>query len=83
MMIRDGCRAVGPTRLRSIRGPAPFMFSPRMMTNKWMKSFFLGREPSHGQFATLMDVVNQYDRHFGVGLSPKQKSDVGKYLKSL
>jgi len=36
-----------------------------------------------GRFATLLDVVNHYDAHFGLGLTNSQKSDLVEYLKSL
>jgi hypothetical protein len=36
-----------------------------------------------GRFATLMDVVNHYDRRFGLRLTPRQKADLVEYLKSL
>ena len=36
-----------------------------------------------GRFATLMDVVNHYDRHFGLHLTQRQKMDLVEYLKSL
>jgi cytochrome c553 len=36
-----------------------------------------------GRFATLMDVVNHYDRHMKLGLTPSQKADLVEYLKSL
>jgi hypothetical protein len=36
-----------------------------------------------GRFATLLDVVNHYDTHFGLGLSDAEKSDLVEYLKSL
>jgi hypothetical protein len=36
-----------------------------------------------GRFATLMDVVNHYDGHFDLGLTPTEKSDLVEYLKSL
>jgi hypothetical protein len=36
-----------------------------------------------GRFATLMDVVNHYDTHFGLGLTNREKSDLVEYLKSL
>ena len=36
-----------------------------------------------GRFATLMDVVNHYDRHSRLGLTPRQKADLVEYLKSL
>jgi hypothetical protein len=36
-----------------------------------------------GRFATLMDVVNHYDRHFSLGLSGAEKRDLIEYLKSL
>jgi hypothetical protein len=36
-----------------------------------------------GRFATLMDVVNHYDAHFGLGLTKQEKSDLVEYLKSL
>jgi hypothetical protein len=36
-----------------------------------------------GRFVTLMDVVNHYNTHFGLGLTDDQKSDLVEYLKSL
>jgi len=36
-----------------------------------------------GSAPTLFDVVNHYDRHFGLGLTAKQKTDLVEYLKSL
>jgi hypothetical protein len=36
-----------------------------------------------GRFATLMAVVNHYDRHFGLGLSGAEKGNLIEYLKSL
>ncbi len=36
-----------------------------------------------GRFATLNDVVNHYDTHFKLKLSPAEKHDLAEYLKSL
>jgi hypothetical protein len=36
-----------------------------------------------GRFATLDDVVNHYDNHFKLALTPEQKRDLVEYLKSL
>jgi hypothetical protein len=36
-----------------------------------------------GRFATLLDVVNHYDAHFGLGLSASEKEQLVEYLKSL
>ncbi len=36
-----------------------------------------------GRFATLADVVDHYDRTFGLGLTADEKSDLVQYLKSL
>ena len=36
-----------------------------------------------GSAATLLDVVNHYDRHFALKLTPAQKADLVEYLKSL
>lgn len=36
-----------------------------------------------GRFATLQDVVNHYDTLFSLGLTPREKSDLVEYLKSL
>jgi hypothetical protein len=36
-----------------------------------------------GRFATLLDVINHYDAHFGLGLSEAEKADLAEYLKSL
>ena len=34
-------------------------------------------------FGTLLDVVNHYDRHFGLRLSEQEKADLIEYLKSI
>ena len=36
-----------------------------------------------GRFATLPDVVEHYDQHFGLGLTPNQVNDLVEFLKSL
>jgi cytochrome c5 len=36
-----------------------------------------------GRFATLLDVVNHYDRVFRLGLTETEKSDLVEYLKSI
>jgi hypothetical protein len=36
-----------------------------------------------GRFATLLDVVEHYDAHFVLGLTPLEKSDLVEFLKSL
>lgn len=36
-----------------------------------------------GRFATLADVVNHYNNHFALQLSPSEKQDLTEYLKSL
>jgi hypothetical protein len=36
-----------------------------------------------GRFTTLMDVVNHYDKLFGLGLEDKEKNDLVEYLKSI
>jgi hypothetical protein len=36
-----------------------------------------------GRFATLMDVIDHYDVHFGLGLTNSEKSDLAEYLLSL
>jgi cytochrome c peroxidase len=36
-----------------------------------------------GRFANLIDVVNHYDQHFSLNLTPAEKSDLVEYLKSL
>jgi hypothetical protein len=36
-----------------------------------------------GRFASLMDVVNHYDRHFALGLSAGERADLVEFLKSL
>src|SRR5947199_961748 len=46
----------------------------------------LGHHPPYfhdGSAATLLDVVEHYDRFFGLGLSPQEKKDLVEYLKSL
>ncbi|HTF88656.1 MAG TPA: hypothetical protein VK843_09620 [Planctomycetota bacterium] len=36
-----------------------------------------------GRFATLLDVVNHYNQHFQLGLTPAEKNDLVEYLKSI
>ena len=36
-----------------------------------------------GRFATLLDVVNHYNTHFGLALTDQEKHDLIEYLKSL
>jgi len=36
-----------------------------------------------GRFATLLEVVNHYNAHFGLGLTAGEKRDLVEYLKSL
>lgn len=36
-----------------------------------------------GRFATLLDVINHYDKLFSLGLTDNEKSDLVEYLKSL
>jgi hypothetical protein len=36
-----------------------------------------------GQFPTLLDVVEHYDQHFGLGLTPSEKDDLVQYLLSI
>jgi len=36
-----------------------------------------------GRFATLLDVVKHYNRHFGLGLTQREMNDLVEYLKSL
>jgi hypothetical protein len=42
-----------------------------------------GRYYHDGRFATLLDVVNHYNTHFGLGLTAQEKLDLVEYLKSL
>jgi hypothetical protein len=42
-----------------------------------------GRYYHDGRFATLMDVVNHYDKLLSLGLTTQEKQDVIEYLKSL
>ena len=42
-----------------------------------------GRYYHDGRFATLLDVVNHYNRHFSLGLTTQEKIDLVEYLKSL
>jgi hypothetical protein len=36
-----------------------------------------------GRFASLRDVLDHYDAHFGLGLSAQEKADLAEYLKSI
>lgn len=48
-----------------------------------MKAENKGRFYHDGRFKTLLDVVNHYDKHFNLGLTDMEKSDLVEYLKSL
>jgi hypothetical protein len=48
-----------------------------------MKKSHKGGFYHDGRFATLADVVNHYDRHFGLRLSEQEKADLIEYLKSI
>jgi hypothetical protein len=48
-----------------------------------MKAANKGRYYHDGRFATLMDVMNHYDRLLHLGLTTQEKQDVIEYLKSL
>jgi hypothetical protein len=41
------------------------------------------RRSQSWRFATLRDVVNHYDAHFGLLLTERGKGDLVEYLKSL
>ena len=49
----------------------------------FMKSENKGRFYHDGRFKTLLDVVNHYDKAFGLGLTNPEKNDLVEYLKSL
>ena len=36
-----------------------------------------------GRFATLIDVINHYDRHFNLGLAEEEKRDLAAFVGSL
>ena len=36
-----------------------------------------------GRFATLLDVVNHYNRHFNLGLSEEEKRELAAFVASL
>ena len=48
-----------------------------------MKKSHKGGFYHDGRFATLQDVVNHYDRHFGTRLTEQEKADLIEYLKSI
>ena len=48
-----------------------------------MKKSHKGGFYHDGRFATLMDVVNHYDQHFGLRLSAQEKAELIEYLKSI
>jgi hypothetical protein len=37
----------------------------------------------HGRFETLSDVIDHYNKHFGLGLSHKDRRELIEYLTSL
>jgi hypothetical protein len=48
----------------------------------FMKAANKGRYYHDGRFATLLDVVNHYDRPLHLGLTSQEKRDLIEYLKS-
>ena len=64
----------GPAR-RYVTTPLRALFD----TNKIHKGGFY----HDGRFATLEDVVNHYDGHFKLRLTPEQKRDLIEFLKSI
>jgi hypothetical protein len=42
-----------------------------------------GRFYHDGRFATLIDVINHYDRHFNLGLTEEGKRDLAAFVESL
>jgi hypothetical protein len=36
-----------------------------------------------GRFATLIDVINHYDRHFDLSLTEDEKRDLAAFVESL
>jgi mono/diheme cytochrome c family protein len=48
-----------------------------------MKQIHKGGFYHDGRFATLVDVVDHYDKHFALKLSDQEKRDLIEYLKSL
>jgi mono/diheme cytochrome c family protein len=68
-------------------GTEPF-YAARSATGRYRTSPLRGiwQHPPYfhdGSAATLLDVVNHYDQHFGLNLSAKQKVDLVEFLKSL
>jgi cytochrome c peroxidase len=68
-------------------GTEPF-YAARSATGRYRTSPLRGiwQHPPYfhdGSAATLLDVVNHYDQHFGLNLSAKQKADLVEFLKSL
>ena len=68
-------------------GTEPF-YAARSATGMYRTSPLRGiwQHPPYfhdGSAATLLDVVNHYDRRFGLNLSEKQKADLVEFLKSL
>jgi mono/diheme cytochrome c family protein len=68
-------------------GTEPF-YAERSATKMYRTSPLRGiwQHPPYfhdGSAATLEDVVDHYDEHFGLNLSPDQKADLVEFLKSL
>ena len=68
-------------------GSEPF-YAARSATGKYRTSPLRGiwQHPPYfhdGSAATLLDVVNHYDQHFGLDLSARHKADLVEFLKSL
>ena len=83
----------GPTRtVPFLHDPAEVGTDPRYAlrtaTGKYRTTPLRGlwQHPPYfhdGSAPTLLDVVNHYDRHFGLHLTDAQKADLVEYLKSL
>jgi mono/diheme cytochrome c family protein len=68
-------------------GTEPF-YAARSATGRYRTSPLRGiwQHPPYfhdGSAATLLDVVNHYDQHFGLNLSARQRADLVEFLKSL
>lgn len=71
---------IGIDSFQADRSPE-FMYRTSPLKGLWTHT--KGGFYHDGRFETLLDVVNHYDTHFGLGLTNAEKSDLVEYLMSL
>jgi cytochrome c peroxidase len=74
---------IGIDDFQSNRGPARMYVTTPLRALWNTEKIHKGGFYHDGRFATLQDVVEHYNAHFNLNLTPQQKGDLIEYLKSL